>query len=77
MSSSAWIRLNNFKLPLSLRLKCILARVFRYGGIRPRYKCGANSVYVEVEFSGEKIDMVLEHWKGLIREWAKQNKISI
>ena len=77
MPSRAWLRLENFKVPFSLRVKCMFARLLTLGRIKPDYRCHNTSVSLKVEFEGEYLELVVEHFRRVIREWGKQNNIVV
>lgn len=73
MASKGWIKLNNFKIPLSYRIKLKMASYVYLGRIKTSYRYDTDGVLITAEFNGDKLGKVINELSGLIREWEKQN----
>jgi hypothetical protein len=77
MSSYAWLRLKNFRVPLGLRIKCMFGRLLTLGKVKPRYSCDDDTVLLRVEFEGDYLEMIVEHFRKMVGEWGRQNNIPL
>ncbi len=73
MASKGWIKLSNFKIPLTHRIKLKMARYVFLGRIKTSYKYNTDSVLITAEFDGNMLGRVINELSGLIKEWEKQN----
>jgi hypothetical protein len=77
MSSTGWIRLENFNLPLSLRIKYSLVNLLAGRRIRVQYRNHSGDTLIRVEFDGEYLNRVLSELSSLLKEWGRQNNLQI
>lgn len=73
MASRGWIKLNNFKIPLTHRIKLRMAKYVYLGRIKTSYQYDTDSVTITAEFTGDKLGRVINELSGLIKEWERQN----
>jgi hypothetical protein len=73
MASRGWIKLNNFKIPLTHRIKLRMAKYVYLGRIKTSYQYDTDSVTITAEFTGDKLGRVINEFSGLIKEWERQN----
>ena len=73
MASKGWIKLSNFRIPLTHRIKLRMARYVFLGRIKTSYHYDTDSVIITAEFSGDKLGRVINELSALIKEWEKQN----
>jgi|GEM_PF-3580014 hypothetical protein len=73
MTSKGWIKLNNFKIPLTRRIKLKMARYVFLGRIKTSYQYNTDSVLITAEFRGDKLGRVINELSELLKEWEKQN----
>lgn len=73
MSSKGWIKLKNFKIPLTHRIKLKMAKYVSAGKIKTSYQYDMGGVTITTEFTGDKLGKVIDELSGLIKEWEKQN----
>ncbi len=71
------MRLPRFKFPLSYRIRCKLARFLTGGKIRATYENHFDSVFIKIEFDESQMERVLGHITKIVKEWGRQNQISV
>jgi len=73
MSSIGWIKLSNFEVPLSKKIKYRFSSLATLGRIRAKYRNnGDGSVTIYVEFDGSQLERVTGELSVLINMWNRR-----
>ena len=72
MASRGWIKLNDFNLPLSKKIKYRVSSIATLGRIKANYKCDGGSTVIDVVFDGTMLDKVTSELVTLINLWNEK-----
>lgn len=69
------MRLTNFRMPFSYKVRCKLSRLLTLGKVKASYRYYQDNVLIRIEFDGAYLVTVLQRLSQLLKAWGRQNGI--